>query len=70
MTRIRNFAIVCLVALFVVYCGISMFESVYTTINAKESVSLGVVLLSRNSTMRLGFIAMGDPIDDPRPHKH
>ena len=68
MTKIRNFAIVCLVAIFVVYCGIAVFASVCTTVNAKESVPFGQVLLSKNSATKPGLIALGDPISDPRPH--
>ena len=66
--KIRNLAIVCLVALFVFYCGTAVFASVYTIANTEESVSLGLVLSSKNSTTRPGFIALGDPINDPRPH--
>jgi len=68
LTKIRNFATICLVALLVVYCGAALLTSVYTTVNAEESTFSGSVLLSRKSATRPGFIALGDPINDPRPH--
>lgn len=69
--KIRSLAIVCLAALLIVCCGITSFAtaSVYIVVNAQNRAPLDMVLSSRNSANRLGLIALGDPIDDPRPHQ-
>jgi len=66
--KIRKLAIVCLVAIFVVYCGMVVSASVNTVANTKENVSLGLVSSSKNSAAKPGPIPLGDPINDPRPH--
>jgi len=68
LVKIRNLAIVCLAALLLVYCGTTLLTLVYAPSNADESVVLSPRLLSKNSGTRPGFIALGDPIVDPRPH--
>ena len=68
MMRTRNLAIACLVALLVVYCGMTLFASACNAVNPSESVLLGLKFCPKNSATDPGFDALGDPIDDPRPH--
>lgn len=66
--KIRNLGIVCLAALLVVYLGVTLFTSVYTAVNTRESTLLDPMLFSENLGIKQSFVPLGDPIVDPRPH--
>ena len=66
--KFRNLAIVCLAALLIVYCGLTLFASVCTPVNAEQSAALRLTTLSKSFGDRQWIHVLGDPIVDPRPH--
>ena len=66
--KFRNLAIACLVVLFVVYCGTAVLAPVCTSVSITEGELSSVPLFLKNSSVKPGPIALGDPIIDPRPH--
>lgn len=69
LTKIRKLAMICLVTLLVVYCGVTLFTSVSIAVNAKENMLLDLLSLSKKpATKPYPIIPLGDPINDPRPH--